>query len=364
MENLLKQLEELREKVIKTQKLLDVEGQQSKIRDLKRESEKSDFWSDQKRAIKVGKKLEEMESEVNQWRKLFTEITELEELVAMAQKENDNSLSEDAHKKYKELKKIFENLEFFVLFSGKYDKNNVILSIHAGTGGVDAQDWAEMLLRMYLRFCEKKSWTVNILDETRGQEAGIKSITLHIKGHYAYGFLKSEAGTHRLVRISPFDAEAMRHTSFALVEVLPEILENDKIKIKEEDLKIETFKSSGHGGQGVNTTDSAVRIIHLPTKITVVCRNERSQLQNKETAIKILQARLLANQEQERKEEEKELKGEIKKAKWGAQIRSYVLQPYKMVKDHRTKYETQEVNKVLDGWIDKFIEEYLRYLKK
>lgn len=243
-----------------------------------------------------------------------------------------------------------------------YDKNNAILSFHAGAGGTDAQDWTEMLMRMYQRFAEKKKWKVFLIDESRGSEAGIKSATLEIVGQYAYGFLKAESGVHRLVRISPFDAEKMRHTSFALVDILPEI-PNPKIAIKEKDLKIETFRASAKGGQNVQKVESAVRITHLPTKIVVNCQAERSQYQNKERALKILKSKLYQFEMAKKEEEKERIRGRVLPASWGYQIRSYVLHPYKMVKDHRTNYETGEVQKILDGDLDQFIEKYLKSLK-
>ncbi len=281
---------------------------------------------------------------------------ELLELAEVADKE----MLEEIKKRLDELEKKYQKLEFQVLFSEKYDKNNAILSIHAGTGGTEAQDWAAMLLRMYLRFCEKKGWDARIIDETRGTEAGIKSVTLAISGRYAYGWLKSEAGVHRLVRISPFDAEKMRHTSFALVEVLPELEEVPEVKLEPKDLRIDTFLSSGHGGQGVQTTYSAVRVVHLPTGITVSCQRERSQMQNKETALKILKAKLLRLQEETKAKEVEKLRAGVLAA-WGNQIRSYVLHPYKMVKDHRTKYETADAEGVLDGNLEPFVESYLKW---
>lgn len=325
---------------------------------------KSDFWQNRERAVEISKEVEGEEKEIAVWENLRKEITELEELVAIAIKENDQSISDEAHKKYQELKKQFEKLEFLVLFAGKYDKSNAILSIHAGTGGVDAQDWAEILERMYLRFAEKMNWTSEIFDRTVGNEAGIKSVTIKMAGRWAYGYLKSEAGVHRLVRISPFDAEAMRHTSFALVEVIPELPETATVKLKDEDLRIDVFRSSGPGGQSVNTTDSAVRIVHIPTGITVTCQSERSQHQNKENALKILKAKLFTIAQGEREEEELKMRGEAQRAEWGKQIRSYVMQPYKMVKDHRTDYETLDIDDVLNGGLEPFMEAYLRWKVK
>lgn len=281
-----------------------------------------------------------------------------------AQVTQDLSISKELEKEFERLSEEFEKLEFLILFSKKHDSNNAIFSIHAGAGGVEAQDWAEMLLRMILRFCEKKNFSAKVIDETRGQEAGIKSVTVEVTGHYAYGHLKSEAGVHRLVRISPFDAEKMRHTSFALIEVLPDIDASDEINIKDEDLKIETMKASGHGGQGVNTTDSAVRITHLPSGLAVKCQNERSQAQNKKSALKILTAKLSKLQEEAAGRELDKIRGELFEAAWGNQIRSYVLQPYKLVKDHRTGFESKEPEKVLDGDLDLFVENYLRYINK
>lgn len=364
MENLLKQIEELRERVQKTWTLLDIDRKISKVKIQKLKMNEPDFWTDREKAVEISKGAEELENEIRQWADLINEITDLEQLVAVAAKERDLSIEEEARKQYQELKEKFEKLEFFVLFSGKYDLNNAILSIHAGTGGVDAQDWAQMLERMFLRFAEKKGWKAEILDRTMGGEAGIKNVAIRISGRWAYGYLKSESGVHRLVRISPFDAEAMRHTSFALVEVIPELPEAEEIEIKEDELRIDVFRSSGPGGQGVNTTDSAVRIVHIPTNITVVCQTERSQHQNKETALKILKSKLFKLQEEEKEKKEKQLRGEAQKAEWGKQIRSYVLQPYKMVKDHRTDCETSDTDAVLDGALESFVEAYLRWVRQ
>jgi len=275
------------------------------------------------------------------------------------------SVQKDIEKKVKELTDEFRQLEFFLLFSDTYDQRNAILAVHAGAGGTDAQDWAAMLLRMLLRFADRKSWHVRLLDKSVGQEAGIKSATIEVRGRWAYGHLRSEAGVHRLVRISPFDAEKMRHTSFALVEVLPELEDIEEVvKIADKDLRIDTFMSSGAGGQSVNTTYSAVRVVHIPTGITVSCQNERSQQQNRETALKILKSKLHKLELEKQQEEKRKLRGEYQSAEWGSQIRSYVLQPYQMVKDHRTKYEEKNPDAVLDGKLDGFIESYLRWSVK
>ena len=323
-----------------------------------------DFWQDQNQAKVISQKCESFRSVVNDWESLTAEVADNLALAQEAESQQDSGMISELTKELDRLSNKFEKLEFLVLFSGPYDKNNTILSIHAGTGGVEAQDWAEMLMRMYLRFCESKNFATRIIDKSQGQEAGIKSVSIEVTGRYAYGNLKSEAGVHRLVRISPFDAEKMRHTSFALVEVIPELEKEQELKVEDKDLKIETMRASGHGGQGVNTTDSAVRITHLPTGVTVKCQNERSQLQNRQMALKILQAKLAQILEDKQAKDLAEIRGEVLSAEWGNQIRSYVLQPYKMVKDHRTKFETNDPQAILDGELDEFIESYLRYMSK
>jgi peptide chain release factor 2 len=344
----------------------DLAAKEKEVVSIEKEMAEQSFWLARELAVQKAQRFKELKEEIETWDKIEKESLDLLELAKVAQIESDEKLEKEINFKTQELKKRFEKLEFFILFSGSYDKNNAILAIHAGTGGVEAQDWAQMLLRMYLRFCEKKNWRANLINETPAQEAGIKSATLHIFGNYVYGWLKAEAGVHRLVRISPFDAEKMRHTSFALVEVLPEFpeTESSSIEIKEEDLKIDTFRASGHGGQSVNKTESAVRVTHLPTKITVVCQNERSQLQNKETALKILRSKLYHLKLAQQHREKEKLRGEVLAAQWGNQIRSYVLQPYQLVKDHRTDYEETDAQAVLDGKIEGFVESYLKYIKK
>ena len=302
-----------------------------------------------------------LRTELAEWDALETETKDLQELSVLAESEKDKSFEEEGKQKLVALVKRFEQLEFYVLLSGRYDGSNALVAIHAGTGGTEAQDWAAMLLRMYLRYAERRGLSTRIVDESKGAEAGVKSVTISVEGPYAYGYLKSEHGVHRLVRISPFDAEKMRHTSFALVEVLPEIPETDALKIDPKDIRIDTYLSSGHGGQSVQTTYSAVRIVHIPTGITVTCQNERSQSQNKETAMKILRARLAIVEEQKRKDERAEIRGEYHEAEWGNQIRSYVVHPYKLVKDHRTKFESSDTVAILDGALEPFTESFLKW---
>lgn len=319
------------------------------------------FWADYSQAVRLAKQAAHLKNIVERWEKIQTETDEIRELAASLNKD-DQALLEEIKRKYNQLKKRAEALEFFVLLNGKYDSQDALISLHAGAGGVDAQDWTEMLLRMYLRYSQRQSLKTQLQSRSPGKEAGLKSAVLEVSGPYAYGFLKNEAGVHRLVRISPFDAEKMRHTSFALVEVLP-VLEEVEVKIDPQDIRLDTFLSSGHGGQSVQTTYSAVRLVHLPTGITVSVQNERSQAQNKETAMKILRARLQKYYEAKQEAERRHLKGELAPAAWGNQIRSYILHPYKLVKDHRTGYETQQIDQVLAGELDNFIEAGLRKIK-
>lgn len=294
------------------------------------------------------------------WNNLTSQVNELLDLTKISNLEQDIKLSQEIEKQFYKLDKEFKKHELELTLSEKYDQENALLMIHAGTGGIDAQDWAEMLLRMYLRFSEKKGWKADLVDKNAGTEAGIKSATVEIKGDYVYGYLKSEAGIHRLVRRSPFDADQLRHTSFALIEVIPEIKEEKEIKINPKDLKIETFRASGPGGQHVNVTSSAVRITHIPTNITVSCQSERSQFQNKKTALRILLSKLHDAKMKEKEKEKIKIRGKHIEAKWGNQIRSYILHPYKMVKDHRTGYEVKNADAVLDGELNGFVEAYLK----
>lgn len=342
---------------------MNVELMITEMQALEAEMQASDFWNNSENAKQVGQKYESLKTEVNTWTAIKQEVGEILTLCHELEKNLDEDMKGEVIERIAELKKEFTKLEFYVLLNCKHDKKNAIVAIHAGSGGTEAQDWAEMLVRMILRYVEKKGWSVIMLDDSRGQEAGIKSAVFRVEGRYAYGYLKSEHGTHRLVRISPFDAEQMRHTSFALIEVIPEMELSEIIQIDPKDLRIDTFMSGGKGGQSVNTTYSAVRVVHIPTGITAQCQNERSQLQNKETALKVLQSKLQKLKEEEEAKEKQQLRGEYKSPEWGSQIRSYVLHPYHMVKDLRTNYETSDTEAVLNGELDGLVEAYLRWNK-
>lgn len=297
---------------------------------------------------------------VEKWRSIEKQLADISELVAIAEEEKDSGLAADVQVEVASAAGLLEDMEFELAFSGQYDSRNAILSIHAGAGGTESQDWANMLLRMYSRWAERKGYKAEILDISMGEEAGLKNVVVDITGENAYGYLKGEHGVHRLVRLSPFDADHARHTSFALVNVVPEVESNVDITIKPEDLKIETYRSSGAGGQNVQKTSTAVRIIHMPSGIVVTCQTERSQLQNKTIALKILEARLFEKELIKKAEEKAKLKGKRIEAGWGNQIRSYVLHPYKMVKDHRTDFQTGNPDAVLEGDLDELITAYLR----
>ena len=315
------------------------------------------MWEDPAQAQKLMKELSELREETESWENFSKKVDDLYELAEL----DDESLRQDIEPEIEAISQELDQRELSTLLSGPYDRGNALLAIHAGAGGTDSQDWAGILQRMYLRWCEQNNYEAEILDLTEGEEAGIKSVTIAVNGRYAYGYLKSEKGVHRLVRLSPFDAAHRRHTSFAQVEVLPEIEDDQEIVISADDVRIDIFKSSGAGGQNVQKNATAIRLTHLPTGIIVTCQNERSQMQNRENAFRVLRARLAAIRQEEQEKQRAELRGEYQKAEWGSQIRSYVLHPYQMVKDHRTDFEVGNAQSVLDGKLDGFIESYLRW---
>ncbi len=318
------------------------------------------FWNDQEKAQQVIAESNVLKAEIDQMYSIQSQFEDIEVLYELAKEEDDQETTLEISVALKELVSKMDGFELELLLNEPYDKNNAILELHPGAGGTESQDWAEMLLRMYTRWADRRDYKVETLDYLPGDEAGVKSVTLLIKGHNAYGYLKAEKGVHRLVRISPFDASGRRHTSFVSCSVLPELTEDIGIEVRSEDLKIDTYRSSGAGGQHINTTDSAVRITHLPSGIVVTCQSERSQIKNREKALKILKARLYEKQIEAQQQELNQIQGEQKEIGWGSQIRSYVFHPYSMVKDHRTAVETGNVQSVMDGEIDAFIDSYLR----
>jgi peptide chain release factor 2 len=336
--------------------ILKVQGKKKRLGEVEKEVADPKLWENQQRARKLLQEKKALEKELSSWEELLNGSEDLGTLIDMAKEEDAAELSGELA----ELNKKAGRLELAALLGGEYDKGNAILSINAGAGGTDAQDWAQILLRMYSRWAESKEYKVEMPEVSYGEEAGLKSATLIVSGIYAYGYLKTEAGIHRLVRISPFSAEGKRHTSFAAVEAIPEITEEVEVEINPKDLKIDTYRASGPGGQHVNKTDSAVRITHVPTGIVAQSQSDRSQHANRDSAMKILKARLYEMMLEQRKEKIEELRGEKKKIEWGSQIRSYVFQPYTMVKDHRTGVEIGDVQKVIDGGLDEFIEACLR----
>lgn len=323
--------------------------------------EEPDFWDNPEYSQKVMKELKGLKDVIDTYSKLVTQYEDIETLIEMGYEENDAAIIPDIEDSFEEFKNEFEQLRVSTLLSDEYDRNNAILTLHAGAGGTESCDWVSMLYRMYQRFSDKKGFQVEVLDYLDGDEAGIKSITLQINGENAYGYLKSERGVHRLVRISPFNAAGKRQTSFASCDVMPEIAEDVDIEINEDDLRIDTYRSSGAGGQHINKTSSAVRITHIPTGIVVQCQNERSQFQNKDKAMQMLKSKLYLLKKAENEEKVSGIRGEVKDVNFGNQIRSYVMQPYTMVKDHRTNFESGNVNNVLDGDIEPFISAYLKW---
>ena len=327
---------------------------------MEKESSQPDFWQEQERAQGIMRHLGELRGEVERWRAVERRVAELSELAALTIAEKDESLEEEIGTELERVSSQLEELELEMVIGGEYDQRNAMLAVHAGAGGTDAQDWAQMLLRMYLRWAERHGYQAGVLEVSPGEEAGIKSALIEVVGRRAYGYLKSERGVHRLVRLSPFDASHGRHTSFVLVEVMPEAEKDVDVRLDPDELRIDFFRASGPGGQHVQKTSTAVRATHLPTGLVATCQNERSQFQNKETALKILRSRLLELELAKKAEEQARLKGEHVAAGWGNQIRSYVLHPYKMVKDHRTGYETSDPAAVLDGDLDGLIKAYLK----
>ena len=321
---------------------------------------KPEFWDDTQNSTKILQELKSLKQKENKIIELNSNISNLKDIIDFLSVENDDELQAECKKTLKQIEKDLEKFEIQILLSGKYDANNAILTIHPGAGGTESQDWAEMLYRMYSRWANSNGYIVKELDYLEGDEAGIKSVTFLVQGENAYGYLKAEKGVHRLVRISPFDSGGRRHTSFASIEILPEITEDIEIDINPDDLRIDTYRASGAGGQHINKTSSAVRITHIPTNIVVSCQSERSQIQNRETAMKMLKSKLLDLKEKEQAETINELKGEQRDIAWGSQIRSYVFCPYTLVKDHRTGYEVGNITAVMDGEINDFIEAYLK----
>ena len=340
--------------------LFDITGKEKRLQELSDISNSPNFWNDQENSNKVLQELKLLKDKVTSFGDISKEVEDLEVMIELANEENDEELSKEAITNYKKITKMVEKLETENLLSGPHDKNNAIVTIHPGAGGTESQDWAQMLYRMYNMWAEKNKFKIEEIDYLDGDVAGIKSVTFRVVGNYAYGYMKAESGVHRLVRISPFDSGGRRHTSFASVEVIPEVDDSINITIDPEDLKIDTYRSSGAGGQHVNKTESAIRITHIPTNTIVSCQTQRSQIQNREYAMKMLISKLVELKERENKERIEDLKGIQREIAWGSQIRSYVFCPYTLVKDHRTNYEVGNVQAVMDGEINDFIDSYLR----
>lgn len=340
--------------------LFDISNLNSRLKELESKTQDTEFWQDAENSAKVLKEINKLKNKVEGYKKTENNLTNIIEMNDLLAEENDETLEEELLKSLKQVEKQIEKLEINTLLSGKYDINNAIITLHPGAGGTESCDWAQMLYRMYTRWALDNGYEVKELDYLDGEEAGIKSVTLLIKGEYAYGYLKGEMGVHRLVRISPFDSGGRRHTSFASLEVLPEITEDIEIEINPDDLRVDTYRASGAGGQHVNKTSSAVRITHIPTNVVVSCQSERSQIQNRETAMKMLKSKLLDLKEKEHKDRIEDLKGNQMDIAWGSQIRSYVFCPYTMVKDHRTNYEVGNIQAVMDGDLNPFMDAYLK----
>lgn len=355
------QLRDLQPQIEDLAKSLRIDALKVRCEELEKTASDPDFWSDPENSQKVLGELKEVKDVLTSYEKLSSLFSSTQEFIELAISEDDASFTDDILSDIRRIEKSYEEQKIKLFLSGEYDRSNAIVSIHPGAGGTEAQDWAEMLYRMYMRFAERRGFRFKTLDYLDGDEAGIKSVTFLVEGDFAYGYLKSESGVHRLVRVSPFDSSGRRHTSFTSVEVMPEFDDKIKIEIREEDLEIEAHRASGAGGQHVNKTDSAIRIKHIPTGIVVGCQNERSQLQNKEVAMKMLKSKLLEIKEREQLEKIDDIKGVKTNIEWGAQIRSYVFMPYTLAKDHRTGFEDGDINKVMDGYLDEFMNAYLIY---
>ena len=357
-------LNDLKSKIDELTKTVDINKLKGEYDELKNQTLDENFWQDSNNSVIVLTKLKNIEKKINRFNNLRSNLNNLIETNEFLKEEFDNDLANDLEKSTNILLNDVEQLEMQSLFKGKYDNNNAIVTIHPGAGGTESHDWAEMLYRMYTRWATQNGFEVEELDILDGDEAGIKSVTFEVRGDQAYGYMKSEHGVHRLIRISPFDSNSRRHTSFASVEVLPEITEDIELDINPEDLRIDTYRASGAGGQHINKTSSAVRITHIPTNIVVQCQTQRSQIQNKETCMRMLKSKLLDLKEKENKEKIEDLKGVQMDIAWGSQIRSYVFCPYTMVKDHRTNFEVGNVQSVMDGNLNSFMLEYLKYLNR
>jgi peptide chain release factor 2 len=357
MDALIKQLKPMRDELAQMMSQLNIEARAEEIKSLEEEASQADFWNDSQAAQKKMQRMSRLKTQVEKWQKVFERVSDALELAEL----EDSELEEDLLVETEALVKVFDKMSLQAMLSGDYDAEDAILSVYAGAGGTEAQDWASMLERMYIRWIEQRGFKAEIIDKTYGEEAGIKSVTITVKGDFAYGYLQSEQGVHRLVRISPYDSNARRHTSFAKVELYPDIADEIEIEIAQSDIRVDVYRASGPGGQSVNTTDSAVRITHIATGIIVQSQNQKSQLQNKDQAMKVLKTRLFELERQKQQDEISALKGENVEAGWGNQIRSYVMHPYQMVKDLRTRHETGNTSGVLDGNLDGFMESYLRY---
>lgn len=362
MDELIKALRTLQERIALFIASVHLPAKETRLKELSAELADPDIWKDAAKAQRIAREASMLEKTISAWRSLERRTVDLLSFAADDKTDQSVNFRVDITSELAKLEQELSARELEVLLQGMYDEVPAIVTIYSGAGGVDAQDWAEMLSRMYLRFASESGWSTRILQRTAGQEAGIKNITIRFEGPYAYGYLRAESGVHRLVRISPYDADQARHTSFAMVEVLPELEEPTTITVDKDDVRVDVFRSSGHGGQSVNTTDSAVRLTHIPTGITTSCQNERSQMQNKEQAWKMLLGKLERYYQAQREEERQLLRGELTENAWGSQIRSYVLHPYKMVKDHRTKFESKDPDAVLNGAVMPFIEAELRRL--